>query len=67
RRLAQAQTQAPTNAGPANSQHVVLQSMAQMQALSPAYLSRFTAYVDTLLYLDQLAPAKAAKPRKGKK
>lgn len=67
KRLAQAQTQAPANAGPANSQHVVLQSMAQMQALSPTYVSRFTAYVDTLLYLDQLMPAKAAKPRRGKK
>ena len=43
----------PENAGPLNSQRLVLQSLQLMRDTSPAYLSRFMSYVDALLWLDQ--------------
>jgi Protein of unknown function (DUF2894) len=61
--LAQALQQAPQNAGPINSHRLVLQSLALMRSISPDYLSRFMAYADTLLCLDQ---GDAAKPALGK-
>jgi hypothetical protein len=73
--LSLAMKQAPINAGPINSHMLVLRSLAMMQAISPAYLSRVVTYVDTLLALDpgemevpvkrkKAMPAKAAKPTK---
>ena len=53
RQLAQAMAQAPDNAGPLNSQLLVLRSLALMREISPDYLRRFMSYVDTLLWLDQ--------------
>ena len=53
RQLAQALTQAPENAGPLNSQHLLLQAMTRLKALSPDYLEAFIGYADALLWLEQ--------------
>jgi hypothetical protein len=50
--------QAPKNAGPINSQMLLLRSLALMREISPDYLNRFTSYADTLLALDQFDKAK---------
>lgn len=52
RQVAQAIEQAPENAGPLNSQRLVLRSLALMREVSPDYLNRFVSYVDSLLWLD---------------
>ncbi len=53
RQIRQALEKEPDNAGPLNSHLLVLRSLAQMRELSPDYLNRFMAHVDTLLWLDQ--------------
>ena len=53
KQLAQAIEQAPDNAGPLNSQRLVLRSLALMREISPDYLRRFMSYADALLWLDQ--------------
>ena len=53
RQLADAFAQAPENAGPLNSHHLVLQALGQMRDISPEYLRQFMSYVDALLWLDQ--------------
>jgi hypothetical protein len=50
--------QAPHNAGPINSHMLVLRSLGLMRELSPDYLNRFMAHVDTLLCLDEADKAK---------
>jgi len=52
-RLAQSSAQAPENAGPLNSQALALRSLKLMRDVSPAYLNRFMAYFDALLWLEQ--------------
>ena len=52
KQVAQAIEQAPENAGPLNSQRLVLRALATMREISPAYLGRFMAYVDALVWLD---------------
>lgn len=47
---------APRDAGPLNSQTLVIRSLAAMQALSPDYLNRFMTYADTLLWLEKALP-----------
>jgi hypothetical protein len=63
RRLTQSLAKVPENAGPLNSHHLVHRSLRLMRELSPEYLHRFVAYVDGLLWLEQLnatsAPATA--------
>lgn len=59
--LAQALAQAPENAGPLNSQLLVLQSLKLMRDVSPDYLNRFMSYVDALLWLEQANGAGTAK------
>jgi hypothetical protein len=54
-RLTQALDQVPANPGPLNSQHLVHRSLALMRELSPAYLERFVAHVDALMWLEQAA------------
>jgi hypothetical protein len=57
----------PANAGPLNSHALVLESLALMEQLSPAYLGRFMAQVEALQWLEQaqVKPAKApARSRK---
>ena len=53
KQVTQALGKAPKNAGPINSHRVVLGSLALMRDISPDYLNRFMAYVDTLLSLEQ--------------
>lgn len=66
--VAQAIGRSPDNAGPLNSHALVLRSLALMRELSPDYLRRFMAQLDSLLWLEDLAQrpssAKAAKPAK---
>jgi len=58
KQVTQAIAQAPQNAGPINSHMLVLRSLGLMRELSPDYLNRFIAYVDTLLCLDEAGKAK---------
>jgi hypothetical protein len=53
KRVTQALEQAPADAGPINSQMLVLRSLAMMRDISPDYLNRFMSYADALLCLDQ--------------
>ncbi len=54
----------PANAGPLNSHALVLESLERVHALSPAYLRRLLAQVDTLQWLEQasLRPRAPAAP-----
>jgi len=63
KRVAQALTQAPKNAGPINSHKLVLRSLALMRDISPGYLNQFTLYVDTLLCLEKVEKAQLAPPK----
>lgn len=63
KRVAQALGKAPMNAGPINSHMLVLRSLALMRDISPDYLNRMTAYVDTLLCLDKCEKQKQATTR----
>lgn len=64
KKISQAIAQAPQNAGPINSHMLVLRSLGIMRDVSPDYLNRFMAHVDTLLCLDQAGPVQAqAKPK----
>lgn len=54
--VAHAIEQAPNNAGPLNSHHLVLQSLALLREIAPAYLEYFMSSVDTLLWLDEAEP-----------
>ena len=56
--VAQAIAQGPQNAGPINSHMLVLRSLGLMRELSPDYLNRFMAYVDTLLCLEESGKTK---------
>lgn len=56
--LTQTLAQAPENAGPMNSQHLVLRSLELMRDISPDYLQGFMSYIDTLIWLDHADPAK---------
>jgi hypothetical protein len=54
----------PANAGPLNSHALVLHSLALMRELSPEYLRRFLAQVESLQWLElPRAPAATAQPR----
>lgn len=56
--LTQTLAQAPENAGPMNSQHLVLRALQVMRELSPDYLQGFMSYVDTLIWLDHADPTR---------
>lgn len=51
-RLDQALATVPDKAGPLNTPRLLHETLAAMQALSPAYLQQFVAHVDALLALD---------------
>ena len=51
--LSHALSQAPENAGPLNSHHLVLRALTLMRDISPEYVSRFMSHVETLLWLEQ--------------
>lgn len=58
--LTQTLAQAPENAGPMNSQHLVLRSLQLMRDMAPDYLQGFMSHIDTLIWLEQADPARAA-------
>ena len=65
KRVSKAIARAPQNAGPINSHMLVLRALGLMRDISPDYLNRFMAQVDTLLCLEdaekaRLTPRKAA-------
>lgn len=56
----------PDDAGPLNSQALIIRSLTIMSDLSPDYISRFVSYMDTLLWLEQAGEEGATKKRKNK-
>ena len=60
----------PENAGPLNSHMLVLRSLGLMRQVSPAYLRRFLAQVEALLWLEEesqrVAPVEVKPPRRGR-
>lgn len=56
--LTQTLAQAPENAGPMNSQHLVLRSLQLMRDVAPDYLQGFMSHIDTLIWLEQADPAR---------
>ena len=60
-RMAQAASRKPAKAGPLNSHALVLDSLALMQELSPDYLRRFLAQVESLQWLEQAAGEKPSR------
>jgi len=61
--LTQTLAQAPENAGPMNSQHLVLRSLQVMRDIAPDYLQGFMSYIDTLIWLEQADPTKSVAGR----
>lgn len=61
--LTQTLAQAPENAGPMNSQHLVLRSLQVMRDIAPDYLQSFMSYIDTLIWLEHAGPTKAVAAR----
>lgn len=59
KQVTQAIAQAPLNAGPINSHMLVLRSLGLIRDLSPDYLNRFMAHVDTLLCLEETGKGKS--------
>ena len=57
--LTQTLAQAPENAGPMNSQHLVLRSLELMRDIAPDYLQGFMSHIDTLIWLEHATPIKA--------
>jgi outer membrane protein OmpA-like peptidoglycan-associated protein len=62
--LEHAVSRKPVNAGPLNSHALVLHSLALMADLSPDYLRRFLAQVETLQWLERAAQAQRPAPGK---
>lgn len=58
-RLAQSLSALPGNAGPLNSHQLVHRALTLMREISPAYLERFAAYTDALLWVEQTLGANA--------
>ncbi|MGE5471429.1 MAG: DUF2894 domain-containing protein [Bacteroidota bacterium] len=61
--LTQTLAQAPENAGPMNSQHLVLRSLQIMRDIAPDYLQGFMSYIDTLIWLEHADPTKLSTGR----
>ena len=59
----QALQRLPDNAGPLNTQRLLLQALTLMHEASPAYLQHFMAHAETLLWLEAASPARVL-PRK---
>ena len=73
RQLTRSQAQVPENAGPLNSDRLVLRALQTLRELSSDYLNRYMDYVDTLMWLDQaqhgmvVAPALSVRADSDKK
>jgi len=63
--LTQTLAQAPENAGPMNSQHLVLRSLQVMRDIAPDYLHGFMSYVDALIWLEHATQARPTAARAG--
>ena len=61
--LARALARQPDNAGPLNSQRLMLLTLQRLRQLSPAYLQRFLAHADALLWLEDSAATAPPLPR----
>ena len=61
KQISHAMAQAPQNAGPINSHMLVLRALGLMRELSPDYLQRFMAYVNTLMVLENAVTPTATK------
>lgn len=61
--LTRSLAKAPENPGPLNSHLLMLRSLQLMQSTSPAYLRRFMAHVDALLWLEAASVGAASVPR----
>ena len=61
KQVSHAIAQAPQNAGPINSHILVLRALGLMRELSPDYLQRFVAYVNTLMVLENAVTPTATK------
>ena len=55
RRIEDALTHTPSDAGPLNSHRLVTRAISAIKDLSPAYLDHFVNYVDTLMVLEKTA------------
>jgi hypothetical protein len=53
KRIVNAIENGPKEAGPLNSQALMIRSLSTMRTLSSSYVNRFTAYLDTLLWLEK--------------
>ncbi|MEP6969323.1 MAG: DUF2894 domain-containing protein, partial [Betaproteobacteria bacterium] len=74
RQLSRSQQKVPANPGPLNSHLLVLRALRRMQEISPAYLERYMAHVEILLWLEQARidttaspPGLTARPDAGRK
>lgn len=63
--LTRSQEKVPENPGPLNSHLLVQRSLRRLQELSPAYLQRFMAHVDVLVWLEGAGVRGAAVAGKG--
>lgn len=63
RQLSLALAQAPDNAGPLNSHHLVLRSLQLMSELAPDYLQHFLSYADAMLWLEQADNGRKPAPK----
>ena len=66
KRVKRAISEGPEAPGPLNPQALVIRSLATLRELSPDYLSRFVAYADTLLWLEQAVEKSKLAGNKGK-
>lgn len=64
KRIELALAEAPDNPGPLNPQMLAVKALSNMRELSPQYLSRFVAYLDTLFWLEQVGGTAASKKDK---
>ena len=67
KRVSDAIANAPENAGPLNPEKLAIRSLTAIRDLSPDYLNRFIAYMDTLLWLEQAASSKSVNNKSKKK
>lgn len=59
--LTQTLAQAPENAGPMNSQHLVLRSLQVMRDIAPDYLHGFMSHIDALIWLEHASTGRGAR------
>ncbi len=67
KRLMESLAQLPENAGPLNSHRLVHRAMSLMHEMSPAYLQKFMAHVEALMWLDRAQAASAPASREAPK